>query len=257
MAQPFFALITPVGGGGPVDPGYSPPWARPQPPYPDQGLPPGQGGVPTQPIYLPPYPSQGLPPFPSQGLPGPQPVPTPPIYYPRPPVYPDQGLPGGQPYPDQGLPPGQGGYPSHPIYLPPYPSQGLPPFPSHPIAPGGPPLGVWGPNDPRPTQPIYLPSPPGSGAPPIAAQLPVFPPEATHPIVLPPEVAPPTTPDGSPIDWKVVWAPSTGWVVVMGFRSSRIRRRLRPKELTVQFTGSRLIDGCRFLRECRRFRDSV
>jgi hypothetical protein len=52
------------GGGGPVDPGYSPPWARPQPPviwpgpnppYPDIGFP-----IPQPPIPRPP--GGGLPP---------------------------------------------------------------------------------------------------------------------------------------------------------------------------------------------------
>jgi hypothetical protein len=33
--------------------------------------------------------------------------------------------------------------PTPPIYYPPYPSTG-PGFPTHPIAPGGPPLGIWG-----------------------------------------------------------------------------------------------------------------
>ena len=43
--------------------------------------------------------------------------------------YPDQGLPGGQPYPDQGLPGGQGGRPTHPIYHPGHPDPGLPAYP--------------------------------------------------------------------------------------------------------------------------------
>jgi hypothetical protein len=55
---------------------------------------------------------------------------------------------------------------------PPYPSQG-PGFPTHPIAPGGPPPVVW-PGPGVPTHPIYL--PPG-------VNVPVFP---THPIALPP-----------------------------------------------------------------------
>jgi hypothetical protein len=166
MPQGFLAYIMPVGGGGPVDPGYSPPWARPRPPgsgnYPDQGLPGGQ-----------PYPDQGLPggqPYPDQGLPGSQPRP-------------DQGLPGQQPRPDQGLPP----FPSHPIYIPP--------------AGGQPPLGIWGPTDPRP----------GYG-------LPGEQPKPSHPIVLPPDLPPVIPPEGStperPIDWKVAWTPTTGWIVV-------------------------------------------
>ncbi len=132
MAQQYLALITVLSPAvpdnslpmpqPPVDPGYSPGWARPRPPRPDQGLPGNQ-----------PYPDQGLPgnqPYPDQGLPGQPPRPWGPIHYP------DQGLPGGQPYPDQGLPGGQGGRPSHPIYFPPE---------------------ISGPNDPRPTPPIALP----------------------------------------------------------------------------------------------------
>jgi hypothetical protein len=56
------------------------------------------------------------------------------------------------------------------------PVEGL--HPEHPIA--EPPLGIWGPNDPRPTPPIYLPS---------------FPPHPTHPIVIPP---PPDPSNGLP-----------------------------------------------------------
>jgi hypothetical protein len=105
--QPFLAMIMPVGGGE----------------HPDQGLPPGQGGRPTHPIYNPPYPDQGLP--------GSQPRP-------------DQGLPGPQPHPDHGLPP----FPSHPIELPP---------------------------DLPPTMP---------------------------------------EPDNRPIEWKAAWTQPTGWVVI-------------------------------------------
>ena len=87
--MPQLYMIIPVGGleGG----------------RPDNSLPGGQGGYPSQPIYHPGHPDHGLPPFPSQGLPG-------------------QG--GGRP--DQGLPP-QGGQPSHPIHIPGVPDQGLPP----------------------------------------------------------------------------------------------------------------------------------
>lgn len=139
--QPFLALITPIGdagggggGGGPVDPGYSPPWARP-----------------GQPVY------------PDIGGPGDQP-------------YPDQGLPGQQPRPDHGLPP----FPSHPINLP-------------PEAGGGPPLVIWGPNDPRPTPPIEIPD-------------------------LPDEITPPPAQGGGgepvPVEWKSGWTQEHGWVVV-------------------------------------------
>ena len=113
QSQQYLALITVLTGPHPppVDPGYSPPWARPQPPRP------------WGPIN-----------YPDNSLPGNQP-------------YPDQGLPGSQPRPDHSLPP----FPSHPIYIPPEgsppplgiwgptdprPGFGLPgpqPHPEHPI----------------------------------------------------------------------------------------------------------------------------
>jgi hypothetical protein len=69
----------------------------------------------------------------------------------------------------------------------------VPVFPTHPIAPGGPPLGIWGGAPlPTPTPPIYYPQPPlgiWGGAPlptptppiyfPPGVNVPVFP---THPI---------------------------------------------------------------------------
>ena len=70
---------------------------------PDNSLPGGQGGYPSQPIYHPGHPDHGLPPFPSQGLPG----------------------------------GGQGGYPSQPIYHPGHPDHGLPPFPDQGLPGGG------------------------------------------------------------------------------------------------------------------------
>ena len=162
--QPFLALITPLAGG----------------PYPDQGLPGPQPQPPRPPgIWGPtdPRPGYGLPggqPYPDQGLPGSQPRP-------------DQGLPGSQPRPDQGLPGGQGGQPTHPIYIPP---EG-----------GQPPLGIWGPTDPRP----------GTG-------LPGPQPHPEHPIVLPPGL-PPTIPGegGGPerkVEWKTAWTQQTGWIVI-------------------------------------------
>jgi hypothetical protein len=122
--------------------------------------------------------------------------PSHPIFYPLPPgapvdpsygipidgPHPDQGLPGDQPKPDQGLPGSQ-----------PKPDQGLPgsqPKPSHPIvlppnSGGWGPVYIWGPTDPRPTPPIVLP--------PIDS----------------------TPPSGVPkIEWKAMWTPTTGWVVV-------------------------------------------
>ena len=91
--------------------------------------------------------------------------------------------------PPGSIDPGPPPRPAHPIYLPPVE------HPSHPIVipPGsispGPPL--------VPSHPIYIP---------------VYP---AHPIVIPP-IDPPT--DGGEreklIEWKAVWTPDTGWVVV-------------------------------------------
>lgn len=69
----------PPSGGGPVDPGYSPPWARPWPPYPDNALP---GGQPYPDNSLPGYqprPDHSLPPFATQLpiIPPQQPQPVP------------------------------------------------------------------------------------------------------------------------------------------------------------------------------------
>ena len=101
----YLAMITILSDGGtpevPVDPGYSPPWARPGPPRPDQGLPPS-GGRPVDPGYSPPW----------AQAPGGGPVD--PGYFP-----PGIGLPpdlvGGPPYPDHSLPL----FPFHPIVTPP------------------------------------------------------------------------------------------------------------------------------------------
>lgn len=70
------------------------------------------------------------------------------------------------------------------------------PRPSHPIAgvPGQPPLGIWGPTDPRPTPPIYIPIMPPAGeggeAPTHPIYIPVYPSQGpgfpTQPIYLPP-----------------------------------------------------------------------
>ena len=88
-------------------------------PRPDNTLPGGQGGYPSQPIYHPGHPDHGLPPFPAHPIApggGQGGYPSHPIYHPGHPdhglpsnPYPDQGLPGGQPYPDQGLPGGGAG----------------------------------------------------------------------------------------------------------------------------------------------------
>jgi hypothetical protein len=155
-------------------------------------------------------------------------------------------MPGGRPpYVDIGFPMPQPPWPSQP------PSWS-PVHPSHPIAnpwppyvdagppgpqPGQPPLGIWGPPQmppgywgggmgpgvkpqppagAHPEHPIYIPAPPTSppGSPPIAVQLPVFPWTPSHPIVLPPEVTPPPVEGQPPIEWKVAWTPTTGWIVV-------------------------------------------
>jgi len=93
------------GIGGPVDPGYGVGIERPSHPI---ALPPGSvSGTPEHPIYTPP------------SAPG---QPSHPIV----------------------LPPNSvGGTPEHPIYYPPtvWPPGG---HPSHPIAPGGQPPGIWG-----------------------------------------------------------------------------------------------------------------
>jgi hypothetical protein len=118
------------------------------------------------------------------------------------PPYPSQG-PGFPTHPiaPGGPPPGiwpSPGHPSHPIYNPPYPSQG-PGFPTNPIAPGGPPPGIW-PSPGRPSHPIVLPPPP--------LEIWPGPGRPSHPIVLPP---PESTPDES---WSWGYSPVYGWVVV-------------------------------------------
>ena len=116
--QPYLALITPLSGGGPVDPGYGFPGFGP--------------GHPSQPIYHPGHPDHGLPSVP--GHPGNRPPgswgghPSAPIYHPG---HPDHGLP-SQPGHPGNRPPGS--YPGRP-------SQGLPE--GEPIDPDeiNPPLG--------------------------------------------------------------------------------------------------------------------
>jgi hypothetical protein len=119
-----------------------------------------------------------------------------------------------------------------------WPSPGVP---THPIAPGGPPPGYWGgvappyvdiglpgpqpPSGAHPSHPIWRPDlgfwggyrPPYVDIGPPGQQPGIWPSPGvpTHPIVLPPDL-PPTLPppDSRPIDWKTVWSPTTGWVVV-------------------------------------------
>lgn len=161
------AYLTDVGvGGGPV--------------IPPPGTPPGiWGGAPipwpTPPIYYPPGIWGPNDPRPGWGLPGtppgiwggaPIPWPTPPIYYPP-------GIWGPtDPRPGWGLPGNQPGI---------WPGPGPLPYPEHPIAPGGPPPGIWG------GAPVPVPTPP---------------------IHIPPPVDPPNVADGG----RWVWHPVYGWV---------------------------------------------
>ena len=131
----------------------------------------------------------------------------------------DNTLPGAQPGIDNTLP-GDLPRPTHPIY--------------YPLPPGAPPpLGIWGPTDPRPgtglpeDQPeidnTLPPLPPGSGGwepvyiwgptdPRPGTGLPGDQPEIDNtlpPIELPPEGE---LPEGAKIEWKAMWTPTTGWV---------------------------------------------
>jgi hypothetical protein len=139
-------------------------------------------------------------------------------------------LPGG-PRPDQGLPGVPPGYWGG--VAPPHPDQGLPgsqPHPSHPIAPGGRPPGIWGGappyvdigfpgSQPHPSHPIVI--PPGALAPgipshpiywPIAPDqgLPGAQPHPEHPIVIPGDDA-----ENPKFEVKTAWTPQTGWMVVI------------------------------------------
>jgi hypothetical protein len=119
---------------------------------------------------------------------------------------------------------------------PPFPSQG-PGFPTHPIAPGGSPPGIWGGgNMPYPDQGLPGPQPhPGhpispGGQPPHPSQGPGFP---THPIspggqppgfwggtppiyidIGPPGEQPQPPEDESKIEWHTGWSSEKGWVTV-------------------------------------------
>jgi hypothetical protein len=153
----------PVISGGP---GALPPWVMP-PIY--VVVPPGSidGTHPEHPIYLPVYPAHPIVIPPGCIDPGPPLVPSHPIFLP--PVI--SGGPGS-------LPPSV----MPPIYIPPGAIDGV--HPEHPIVlPPVPPLGIWGPTDPRPTHPIVLP-PGGTGERPKL------------------------------IEWHVGWSENTGWVIV-------------------------------------------
>lgn len=171
------ALILPLSSASP------PPRPHPQPPQPGQP------------------PTGGQPPHPDNTLPGFLPHPEHPIFFPLPPgapVDPSYGIPvipgmeGGAPHPDQGLP---GDQPRPDNTLPgaqPRPDHDLPgpqPHPEHPIvlppdSGGWEPVFIWGPTDPRPTVPIVIPEP--------------LPPEGERP----------------GLEFKAVWTPVSGWVVV-------------------------------------------
>jgi hypothetical protein len=102
-----------------------------------------------------------------------------------------------------GPPPGiwpSPGYPAHPI-APGGPPPGIwpsPGYPAHPIAPGGPPPGIW----PSPGYPAH-PIAPG-GPPPGIWPSPGVP---THPIA---PGGPPSSPPSTEGDW--VYSPLYGWV---------------------------------------------
>jgi len=79
------------------------------------------------------------------------------------------------------------------------------PFPTPPIAIPQPPLGIWGPPDPRPNPPIFLPPPLGIWGP--------GDPRPTPPIAWPP---PPAEPQPEPPEDKWSWHydEELGWVLV-------------------------------------------
>jgi hypothetical protein len=112
------------------------------------------------------------------------------------------------------------------------------PYPSHPIAPGGPPLAIWGGAPPTypdigfPTPQPPFPQPP---KPPVIWGGPIDPypdiglpsPQPKPPFVLwgPigdyidagfPAPQPPLPPivNDRPVDWRIGWTPTTGWIVV-------------------------------------------
>jgi hypothetical protein len=124
------------------------------------------------------------------------------------------------------------GFPTHPIApggqppgiwggAPPYVDIGGPgsqPRPSHPIAPGGQPPGFWGGIAP-PVVGYPLPPTDGDGdKPPV-----IWPGTPSFPIVLPPE---PPTEGETPPNYILIWAP--GWAG-SGIRASRPRRNNCPR----------------------------
>lgn len=80
-----------------------------------------------------------------------------------------------------------------------------------PVGGGGggerPPLGIWGPTDPRPTPPIVLPIPPDAIAPGVPTHpiyIPIFP---AHPIVIPPDAIAPGVPTHPIVLPPIIWGP--------------------------------------------------
>jgi hypothetical protein len=110
-----------------------------------------------------------------------------------------------------GPPGGSPGYPAHPI-APGGPPPGIwpgPGYPAHPIAPGGPPPGIWGPPGPWPTPPIFIPPGGGGGSPPLGIWGPTDP-RPTPPIYI-------TVGDGEnqkKYEMKAVYHPTAGWITV-------------------------------------------
>ena len=140
MSGPMLALIFPLGADAhpehPIAPGGPPPGIWPSPGYPAHPIAPGgpPPGVWPSPPPVGIWPSPGYPAHPiAPG--GPPPGVWPPAGVPTPPIY----------YPPVGVWPGPG-VPTPPIYYP--PGVNVPTFPTHPIAPGGPPPGVWPPKPP-------------------------------------------------------------------------------------------------------------
>jgi hypothetical protein len=86
------------------------------------------------------------------------------------------------------------------------------------LGPGGGPIvpppggGTQPPGGGQPPHPAFpIAGPPGSGFP----DKPGYPPTAEHPIVKPPdEGTKPPDPVQPPIEWKAVWHPEEGWMVV-------------------------------------------
>jgi hypothetical protein len=140
---------------------------------------------------------------------------------------PDQGLPGAPPGVNVPV------FPTHPI-APGGPPPGVwpgPGYPAHPVAPGGPPPGVW-PGPGTPTPPIYYPPgiwplPPSGNYPdqglPVPPGVWPSPGHPAHPIApggQPPGIwggapgLPGVSHPGLPPGFMVVWSPWFGWIII-------------------------------------------